>query len=78
MLPDCSLRYTQNYRNQNHSTDTKTNTMLNGIRIENPEINPYTYSQLIYKKKEARLLNGETTGLSVSGAGKPEQLHGKE
>ena len=50
MLPDFSLYYTQNYSNQNHSTITKTNTMINGIRIENPEINPYTYSQLIYKK----------------------------
>ena len=50
MLPDFSLYYTQNYSNQNHSTAMKTNTMINGIMIENPEINPYTYSQLIYKK----------------------------
>ena len=52
MLPDFSLYYTQNYSNQNHSTAMKTNTMINGIRIENPEINPYTYSQLIYKKRK--------------------------
>ena len=42
MLPDFGLYYMQNYGNQNHSTDKRTNTVINGIRIENPEINPYT------------------------------------
>ena len=44
MLPDFSLYYMQNYSNQNRSTNKRTNGIkwINGIRIENPEINPYT------------------------------------
>ena len=40
-------------------------------RIERPEINPNTYSQLIFHKGG----NGEKTVSSASGAGKAEQPH---
>ena len=43
-------------------------------RIENPEINPLTYSQLTVTK-EARIYSGEKTVSSISGTGKTEQLH---
>ena len=45
--------------------------------IECPEINPCTYHQLMYKKK-AKNVNREKTVLSISGAGKTGQLHGKK
>ena len=38
-------------------------------RIESPELNPCTYSQLIYDK-QARIYNGEKIACSISGAGK--------
>ena len=45
-------------------------------RIENPEINPDTYGQLIFDK-EARTSNGKKKVYSASIAGKPGQLHAK-
>ena len=46
-------------------------------RIESPELNPCTYTQLIYTK-EARIYSGERTAGSISGAGKTGQPRGKE
>ena len=46
-------------------------------RVESPELNPSTCSQLIMTK-EARTYSGEKTVSSISGAGKREQLHLKE
>ena len=43
-------------------------------RIESPEINPHTYSQLSWTK-EARVYSGKKTVSSASGAGKVGQLH---
>ena len=45
-------------------------------KIESPERNPHTYSQLIFNK-EARIYNGEKTVSSTSCVGKAGQLHGK-
>ena len=47
-------------------------------KIENPEINPYTYGYLIFDKKELRIYNETKTASSINGAGKTEQLHVKE
>ena len=47
-------------------------------RIESPELNPHTYSQLICVTKEARLCSGQKTACSRRGAGKTGQPHGKE
>ena len=42
-------------------------------RIESPEINPHTYSQLIFNKR-GKIHNGEKTVSSASGVGKVGQL----
>ena len=46
-------------------------------RIENPEINPHTYSQLTYDKGDKNY-NGENTVSSKIDAGKNGQLHIKQ
>ena len=47
-------------------------------RIEDPEINPDTYGQLIFDKGGPRTSNGKKKVYSASTAGKPGQLHAKQ
>ena len=44
---------------------------------ESPEINPCTYGYIIFEKG-ARIYNGAKIASSLSGSGKPGQLHAKE
>ena len=46
-------------------------------RIENLEMDPQTYGQLIFDKQE-RISNGIKTVSSASGAGKTRQRHAEE
>ena len=46
-------------------------------RIENPEMDPKTYGQLIFDKA-GRISNGIKTVSSASGAGKTGQRHAEE
>ena len=54
----------------------KTDISVNGTE-DSPEINPHTYSQLIFNKG-GKLYNGEKTVSSASGAGKVGQPHVKQ
>ena len=53
-------------------TGTKTDIQTEGNRIDNPEINPDTYCQLIFNKGGKHIKWGKVS--SASGAGKTRQL----
>ena len=53
---------------QNRHTDQRK-------RIENPEIHPDTYGQLIFNKKGKNIKWKKKTVFSASGAGKTGELH---
>ena len=61
-----------------YGTGTKTEMWLRGTREKkSPELNPHTYSQLIYGK-EALIHSGEKTVPLISDAGTTGQPHVKE